>query len=97
MDFVGPIKPTRWFTNDKYIFVATNYLIKWVEAKAFKTDNATITTKFIYEYILTRFGCPLTLISNKGVHFINDVIKYFMDHFLMKHVSSTTYYPQGNG
>ncbi len=32
-----------------------------------------------------------------GVHFINDVIKHLTDHFLLKHVSSTTYYPQGNG
>jgi hypothetical protein len=36
--------------------------------------------------------------SNKlGVHFINNVIKYFNDHFLLKHLSFTTYYPQGNG
>jgi hypothetical protein len=32
-----------------------------------------------------------------GVHFINDVIKHLIDHFLLKHVSFTTYYPQGNG
>jgi hypothetical protein len=24
-------------------------------------------------------------------------MKYLTHHFLMKHVSSTTYYPQGNG
>jgi hypothetical protein len=64
LDFVGPIKPARWFTNDKYIFLATNYVIKWVEAKAFKTNNAAITTKIIYEYILTRLNCPLTLVSD---------------------------------
>jgi hypothetical protein len=32
-----------------------------------------------------------------GVHFINDVIKHLTNHFLLKHVSFTTYYPQGNG
>jgi hypothetical protein len=64
LDFVGPIKHARWFTNDKYIFVTTNYAIKWVEAKALKTNIAAITTKFIYEYIITRFGCPLTLVSD---------------------------------
>jgi hypothetical protein len=45
----------------------------------------------IYEYILTRLGCPLTFITHLGVHFINDVIKYLTNHFLLKH--STTYYP----
>jgi hypothetical protein len=39
------------------------------------------------------FGCPLTIIIDQGVHFINDAIKYLIDHFMLKHVSSTTYYP----
>jgi hypothetical protein len=34
------------------------------------------TTKKNCEYILTRFGYPFTLVTNQGVHFINDVIKY---------------------
>jgi hypothetical protein len=28
---------------------------------------------------------------------MNDIIKYLIDHLLLKHVSFTTYYPQGNG
>ncbi len=43
------------------------------------------------------FGCPLIIIIDQRVHFINNAIKYLTDHFLMKHVSSTTYCPQGNG
>jgi len=39
----------------------------------------------------------LTIVINHGVDFINDAINYLTDHFLLKHVSSTTYYPQGNG
>ncbi len=47
----------------------------------------------MYEYILTKFGCPLTLVTNLGVQFINDVIKHLTDYFLLKHVNSITYYP----
>jgi hypothetical protein len=97
LDFLKPIKLVGWFTGNKYIFVAIDYATKRVEAKALKTNTIVITTKFLYEYILTKFGCPLTLVTNQGVHFINDVIKYLIDHFLMKHVNFTTYYPQGNG
>jgi len=43
-----------------------------VEAKAFKTNTTVVTTRFLYEYILTIFGCPLTIITNQGIHFIND-------------------------
>jgi hypothetical protein len=39
----------------------------------------------------------LIVVTYQGVHFINDVIKYLIDHFLLKHVSSTTYYLQRNG
>ncbi len=56
-----------------------------------------IIVKNLYECILTRFGCPLTIIIDQGVHIINDAFKYLIDHFLLKHVSSTTYYLQGNG
>jgi hypothetical protein len=34
---------------------------------------------------------------NYEVHFINDTIKHLTKYFLLKHVSSTTFYPQGNG
>jgi hypothetical protein len=32
-----------------------------------------------------------------GTHFINDGICYLIDHFILKHISSIVYYPQGNG
>ncbi len=35
------------------------------------------------------FGCPLTIMIDQGTHFINDVIIYFIDHFILKHTSST--------
>ncbi len=51
----------------------------------------------MHECILTTFGCPFTIVIDQGVHFINDNIKYLIDHFLMKQMNSTIYYPQGNG
>ncbi len=97
LDFVGPIKPTRKYKGNKNILVATNYATKCVEARTLITNITTITKKILYGCILTKFGCPLTIVTNQRVHFINDAIKYLIDHFLMKYVSSTTYYPQGNG
>jgi hypothetical protein len=82
---------------EKIFLVTIDYATKWVEARTLRTNTTVVIAKKLYECILTKFGCPLTIITNKGVHFINDAIKYLTDHFLMKHVSSTTYYPQGNG
>ncbi len=47
LDFIGPIKPTRRLTRNKYILVATNYATKWVEAKAFKTNIVVVPTRFL--------------------------------------------------
>jgi hypothetical protein len=75
LNFVGPIKLARRYTWNKYVLVATNYATKWVEAKTLKTNTTIVTSKFMYECILTRFGCPLTIIIDQGIHFINDAIK----------------------
>jgi hypothetical protein len=64
LNFIGPIKPARRLTGNKYILVAINYATKWVEAKALITNITIVITRFMYEYILTRFGCPLTIVRD---------------------------------
>jgi hypothetical protein len=93
LDFVGPIKPIGIYIRNKYIFIAIDYVTKWMETKTLKINATIITTNFLYECILIRSRYPLTMIIDQGVHFINDVIKYLTNHFLLKRVSSTTYYP----
>ena len=53
IDFVGPIKPRAWHAHVEYIIKATDYLIKWVEAKATKKNDARTTAKFLYENLFT--------------------------------------------
>jgi hypothetical protein len=68
-----------------------------MEARALHTNTSTITVKFLYDHILIQFGCPFIIVTNQGTHFINDVIRYLTDHFILRHISSIVYYPQGNG
>jgi hypothetical protein len=93
LDFVGPIKPIGRYARNKYILVAIDYAIKWVAARTLRTNTTIIIAKFLYECKLAKFGCLLIIVTDQGIHFINEAIKYLTDHFLMKHVSSTTYYP----
>jgi hypothetical protein len=97
LDFIGSIKHVRRLLDNRYILVTINYATKWVEAQALHTNTIAITTKFLYKHILTRFRCPLTIITDQGTHFINDVTRYLINHFILRHTSFTVYYPQGNG
>jgi hypothetical protein len=42
--------------------VAIDYATKWVEAKALQTNIMVVTTNFLCKWILTKFGCFLTLV-----------------------------------
>jgi hypothetical protein len=61
LDFIGLIKLTKILIGKKYILVVIDYVTKWVEAKALKTNTTIVITIFLYEYFLTKFGCRLTI------------------------------------
>ena len=97
IDFVGPINPPAYRTGAQYIIVATDYLTKWVEAKATQKNDARTTACFLYEYVFTRYGLPIEIVSDRGTHFLNEVIHYLLSEFMVVHRKSTPYHPQSNG
>jgi transposase InsO family protein len=97
IDFVGPIKPASRNGQKRYILVATEYVTKWAEAMPTKTDDAKTVAKFLYENIITRFGCPKELVSDRGTHFLNETIEHLTNKYLIKHRKSTPYHPRANG
>eukprot|EP00253_Pinus_taeda_P023818 PITA_23818 len=72
IDFVGPIQSQGKKMGARYIITATVYLTRWVEAKPVKDCTGVTTTKFLFEYVLTRFGCPK---ANGKVEAFNKVLE----------------------
>lgn len=97
IDFASPIKPPSCHTHAEYIIVATEYLTKWVEAKATTKNDVRTTTKFLYEYVFTRYGFPSEIVSDQGTHFVNEVIEFLLHEFMVIHKRSAPYHPQTNG
>ncbi|MCO5608495.1 hypothetical protein L7F22_062706 [Adiantum nelumboides] len=97
IDCVGPIAPPAYRTHAQYIIVVTDYLTKWVEAKVTTKNDAKTTAQFWYENIFTRYGLAIEIVSDRGTHFINEVIELLLDEFLIIHKTSAPYHPEANG
>jgi transposase InsO family protein len=97
IDFMGPINPPGKCTRERYIITTIEYLTKWVEARVVKDYSATKTPCFIFDDIITRFGCPKILMSDQGTHFINNTVEALTEEFVVHHQKSTPYHPQENG
>lgn len=46
-----------------------------------KYCTSPIVVKFIFEYVLTRFGYPKILMSDRGTHFLNEKINVLTKEF----------------
>ena len=92
IDYIGPIAPMSTKRN-QYIIIAVEYLTKWAEAKAIKAADAKQTAIFLHENIISRFGCPKILVSDRGSHFLNEAIEELTKLFQINHRKTTPYHP----
>ncbi|XP_076924248.1 uncharacterized protein LOC143586635 [Bidens hawaiensis] len=68
IDFMGPFSNSCGYL---YILVAVDYVSKWVEAIATRTNDHTVVRKFVQSNIFARFGILRVIISDGGMHFKN--------------------------
>ena len=66
IDFMGPF-PSSF--GNCYILLAVDYISKWVEAKATRTNDSKIVVGFVKSHIFSRYGVPRAIISDRGTHF----------------------------
>ncbi|CAN6542407.1 unnamed protein product [Malus baccata var. baccata] len=94
IDFMGSFPSSYGFI---YILLAVDYVSKWVEAKATRTNDSKVVADFIRTNIFARFGMPRVIISDGGSHFCNRTIEALLRKYNVNHKVSTPYHPQTNG
>ncbi|CAN6688478.1 unnamed protein product [Malus baccata var. baccata] len=94
IDFMGPFPSSNGFL---YILLVVDYVSKWVEAKATKTNDSKVVSDFIKSNIFTRFGIPRAIISDGGSHFYNRTFEALLRKYNVTHKVSTPYHPQTSG
>ncbi|CAL8993097.1 unnamed protein product, partial [Prunus brigantina] len=77
--------------------VAVDYVSKWVEAIATRTNDAKVVISFLKANIFTRFGTPRAIISDGGSHFVNQAFAALLKKYGITHKVATPYHPQTSG
>ncbi|CAN6548209.1 unnamed protein product [Malus baccata var. baccata] len=91
---IGIFPPSHGFN---YIFLAVDYVSKWVEAKATRNNDSKVVADFVKTNIFSRFGMPRVIISDGGSHFCNQTIEALLKKYNVTHKVSTPYHPQTSG
>ncbi|KAK9121761.1 hypothetical protein Syun_019378 [Stephania yunnanensis] len=91
---MGPFPPSHGFL---YILLAVDYVSKWVEVKATRTNDSSVVCDFLKSRIFSTFGAPRALISDRGTHFCNRMVENLLRKYKVTHRTSTTYHPQTSG
>ena len=74
IDFVGPINPQERRSQARYIINLTEYLTIWEEETPITDGTTETTARFLFDNLVTRFGCLHILLSDQGTNFINNTI-----------------------
>lgn len=79
------------------IVLVINYVLKWVEVKATRTDDSKVVFNFIKGNIFARFRTPKSMISDRSTYFFNRSVEAHFQTYSITHEVSTSYHPQNYG
>jgi transposase InsO family protein len=74
-----------------------DYFMKWIEAIPMKQATNIVIIHLLETHILSRFKCPIKIITDNAVAFKSNKMERFFKDYNITLGNSTAYYPQGNG
>lgn len=95
IDFVGPLPTSQGFDQ---LIVITDRLTGYVVLiPTTITANAREVARLFYDHWLSKFGCPRSIVSDRGSIFQSGVWRHVTKHIDTKSMLSTSYHPQTDG
>ena len=77
----------------KFLLVAIDYFIKWVEVEALATITEVRIRSFVWKNIICRFGIPMTIILDNGQQFDSQGFRDFCSNLSIKNQFSSPGHP----
>jgi hypothetical protein len=68
LEFIREIHP-QYSTQHKWILIVIYYFTKWIEAVPTRQEMDDVIIQFLEENILSRFGCPIKIITDNAAYF----------------------------
>ncbi|CAG2206802.1 unnamed protein product [Mytilus edulis] len=86
-------------TPDKYkhVLLVVDSYSKWSEIFPLKTQEAGEIAGILYREIISRYGAPRVLISDRGRNFTSNLVKALSEMFQITRHLTSSYHPQTNG
>ena len=91
---MGPFPSS--FENE-YILLAVDYVSKWVEARATRTNDSKVVCAFVKSNLFSHFGTPRAIINDEGSYFLSHAFRSLLRKYGITHKIATPYHPQKSG
>ncbi|CAF4594969.1 unnamed protein product, partial [Didymodactylos carnosus] len=95
IDYVGPLN--RSPSENRYVLAITDLSTRWVTAVALPSCTAAVTAEAIFKHYICHYGVSVTILSDNGSHFRNQLLQALEHKTGIHHIFSSTYHPQSNG
>ncbi|GFX57913.1 retrovirus-related Pol polyprotein from transposon 412 [Trichonephila clavipes] len=95
LDLLSPYpasRPERY----RFLLVITDHFTKWSELIPLRKASAQAIANALFENYISRYGAPISLISDNGPQFISDVFEHLSHRLDLKHMKMVIDRPQAN-
>ena len=82
--------------GNEYIMTVVDHFSKWAEAFAIRDHTATTVSRILVKEVISRFGCPLQILTDQGPEFESLLFKQLCDGLQIDKIRTSSYKPSTN-